>query len=274
MKLLLIIPFLLSTLSWAQTSSGKVEQDVVVTGDSNVPRLYYTIYFPPGYDNSPDREYPVVYFLAGGLDQNDWIKYGEVNRIFDGMIVSKKAPSFIAVMLCGAIYKFGNKWDTVFKESVIKQIDKRARILKDKNAKRAIVGFSLGGYYSVKSTASNENNFLCSVSICPVYLNARSSINNISPIYGLTDRSSTISSMIDKVTVLNQVAKAHQLLIGSDENFLNQDFIGIRKEVVKNENAQVIIRNGRHDWDFAILNLEPALEFVGDVFFGRLTTIH
>lgn len=30
------------------------------------------------------------------------------------------------------------------------------------------------------------------------------------------------------------------------------------------------IKNGEHDWDFVMQNLEPTLQFVGEVFFGRL----
>lgn len=273
MKLLVILPLLLSTVSLAQLNTVRLKQDVVITNDSSVPRLNYTIYFPPDYYNSPNREYPVIYFLAGGLDQNDWVKYGEANRIFDQMILNKKVPSFIAVMLCGAIYNLGDKWEKVFQESVINQIDKRARILKGKNSKRAIIGFSLGGYYATKATAKNEMNFLCSAAICPIYTNARASVEEVASVYGGLTHLETMTKMVDKITTINQVANPHQLLIGSDHNFLANDFLAVRKEVVKNQNAQVIVRNGQHDWDFAIQNLETALEFVGNVFFGRLSKI-
>jgi enterochelin esterase-like enzyme len=60
------------------------------------------VYVPPGYDDSLDQRYPVLYLLHGyGDDETGWINSGQANYIMDNLIASGKARPAIVVMPFG-----------------------------------------------------------------------------------------------------------------------------------------------------------------------------
>ena len=76
----------------------------------SVTRLWYpsksagydrriSIYTPPGYENSGDRRYPVLYLLHGtGGDEESWLSLGRAAQILDNMIDSGLTEPMIVVM--------------------------------------------------------------------------------------------------------------------------------------------------------------------------------
>ena len=53
-----------------------------------------TVYTPAGYEQNPDRRYPVFYLLHGmGGDEEAWNELGRASIILDNLIASGKAGS-------------------------------------------------------------------------------------------------------------------------------------------------------------------------------------
>ena len=110
------------------------------------------IYTPPGYMNS-DEEYPVLYLLNGGGDNEMcWEYSGRVAHILDNSIAEGKTKPFIAVMNNGMLRHSKNNtgsiddaFERMLIESCIPYIEKTYRVKKDK-WNRAIAGLSMGSF--------------------------------------------------------------------------------------------------------------------------------
>ena len=78
----------------------------IVTYDSkslNLTRRAY-VYTPPGYEESPDKRYPVLYLLHGsGLFEGAWVETGQANIILDNLLADGKIRPMVVVMPYGAI---------------------------------------------------------------------------------------------------------------------------------------------------------------------------
>jgi enterochelin esterase-like enzyme len=60
------------------------------------------VYTPPGYDQEPDKRYPVLYLQHGwGENEYGWGVQGRANLIMDNLIAESKAKPFIIVMTYG-----------------------------------------------------------------------------------------------------------------------------------------------------------------------------
>jgi enterochelin esterase-like enzyme len=60
------------------------------------------VYTPPGYDQEPDKRYPVLYLQHGwGENEYGWGVQGRTNLIMDNLIADGKAKPFIIVMTYG-----------------------------------------------------------------------------------------------------------------------------------------------------------------------------
>jgi enterochelin esterase-like enzyme len=270
MKALFTLIIFLPCTSFGQYAQGRIDEDMITT-KREVNKIYYAAYFPPDYDLSPTRKYPIIYFLSSAIDHNDWIKHGEVNKMFDKLIAERKIPPFIGIMLCGAPYKSPEEWKNLFEEDIIKIVERRVRAYPESRSKRAIIGFSLGGYYAIKSSVEMTNKFLCSIAFCPLYTSAINSVDHLVEVYEEQSKRDLVGQMINGIEKIeNKKNSNFQLIISSDNNLAKDDFDLIKMQVIQNPNSQVWIRNGEHDWDFAIRNLQPALEYAGDVFFGRI----
>jgi len=127
------------------------------------------IYTPPGYEESPDKKYPVIYLFHGANDyERGWTIAGRANWIMDNLIADKKAVPAIVVMPFGhatsgstgkapevkaiqAAHQTtgGGGW-TMEKDiinNVIPLVEKEYRVVKDKEH-RAVIGYSMGGGHS------------------------------------------------------------------------------------------------------------------------------
>jgi enterochelin esterase family protein len=123
------------------------------------------VYTPPGYDDHPDKRYPVLYLLHGANnDHHSWQRYGSANEILDNLAAEKAIEPFIVVMPLGyggasadgrsrgtagirgggGPPGGGNLYERDIVEDVIPFIDKSYRTLADREH-RAIIGFSMGG---------------------------------------------------------------------------------------------------------------------------------
>lgn len=127
-----------------------------------------TVYTPAGYEQNPDRRYPVFYLLHGaGGDENAWSELGRATVILDNMIASGDVEPMIVVMTngnpgrqaapgegsdgfvqpaIGMLRTMNGSFETHFPE-VVEFVDNNYRTIADKEH-RAIAGLSMGGFHS------------------------------------------------------------------------------------------------------------------------------
>jgi enterochelin esterase-like enzyme len=137
----------------------------------------YYVYTPPGYEESAQRQYPVLYLLHGFSDDaSGWISVGRANVILDNLIAHRKAKPMIVVMPLGygtmAFPRLGwTAWSHPdlreinfknFTEGLLTEIMPRIgneyRVNQDRNA-RAIAGLSMGGSESLLTGLNNLDEF-------------------------------------------------------------------------------------------------------------------
>jgi len=131
------------------------------------------VYTPYGYEENPDKRYPVLYLYHGGMrDEEQWSDLGLVRQILDNRIEKGEAVPMIVVMpniqsgLAAAEhievpgYRFkrqtvlggarGGDFVASMRDDIIPYVDSHFRTIPDK-AHRAVGGFSMGGGTTVNT---------------------------------------------------------------------------------------------------------------------------
>lgn len=111
------------------------------------------VYTPPGYDQAPDRRYPVLYLQHGwGENEYGWGAQGRAREIMDNLIAANRTRPFIIVMIygmtnetrMGGLRDFDIRpFETVLVRELIPFIDANFRTLADQ-PHRAMAGLSMG----------------------------------------------------------------------------------------------------------------------------------
>ncbi len=146
-------------------------------------RMY--VYTPYGYGES-NKKYPVLYLQhGGGGDEDAWSSLGRASQIMDNLIAEGKAEPMIVVMpnatpnqiaapdvmdpIEGSTDLFSMDMESdefhaggVYTESLIEDIipyvESHFNVIKKKSG-RAIAGLSMGGIYTLYTTARNPETF-------------------------------------------------------------------------------------------------------------------
>lgn len=131
--------------------SGYFEFFQMESDQMNYP-LEGRIYLPPCYDSSPDRKYPVLYFLHGqSFSDDQWDRLG-ADEVLDAMVLSGKFKPFIIVMPKETNY-LNNQWDSKYgislAEELVPFIDERYQTQKNRDG-RAIGGLSRGAAWAMR----------------------------------------------------------------------------------------------------------------------------
>ncbi|HAB16627.1 MAG TPA: alpha/beta hydrolase-fold protein [Verrucomicrobiota bacterium] len=126
------------------------------------------VYTPPGYDQNPDRRYPVLYLQHGwGENEYGWGAQGRAREIMDNLIAENKTRPFIIVMIygmtnetrMGGLRDFDiGPFETVLVKELIPYIDANFRTLSDQ-PNRAMAGLSMGGMETRMITLRNLDTF-------------------------------------------------------------------------------------------------------------------
>ena len=126
------------------------------------------VYTPPGYDQHPDRRYPVLYLQHGwGENEYGWGAQGCADLIMDNLLAENKTRPFIIVMIYGMTneIRFGGlrnfdigPFETVLVKELIPFIDANFRTLPDQ-PQRAMAGLSMGGMETKTITLRNPDTF-------------------------------------------------------------------------------------------------------------------
>jgi enterochelin esterase-like enzyme len=126
------------------------------------------VYTPPGYDQNPEKRYPVLYLQHGwGENEYGWGAQGCADLIMDNLIAENKTRPFIIVMIYGMTNetRFGGlrefkiePFETVLVKELIPFIDEHFRTLADQ-PNRAMAGLSMGGMETKTITLRNLDAF-------------------------------------------------------------------------------------------------------------------
>lgn len=123
------------------------------------------IYTPPGYDSNIHENYPVLYILhGGGEDETGWAKQGKTDLILDNLIASGKALPMIIVMPDAnmnipAFEEAGLKqFESELNTAIIPFVEKNYRI-KTGASNRALAGLSMGGIHTLYTGIQHADQF-------------------------------------------------------------------------------------------------------------------
>ena len=134
---------------------------------TNSWRQFY-IYTPPAYDSAVNTNYPVLYILhGGGEDERGWATQGKTDLILDNLIATQKAKPMLVVMMdgnmsAGGIAGFGERslqlFERELKEAVMPVVEKNYRIAKG-STNTALAGLSMGGLQTLYAGVRNTQMF-------------------------------------------------------------------------------------------------------------------
>ncbi len=169
---------------------GELRTHIYKSASNDVVREL-CVYVPPGYDNEPNKKYPVLYLLHGNAnDHQSWQRYGRANEILDNLLADGAIEPFLVVMPLGyggasingdgggvasgagpdnraSGGPFGGRpggpgGPDLYEQDIIKDvvplIDSKYRTLADRRS-RAIFGFSMGGGQSGRIGLGNLDTF-------------------------------------------------------------------------------------------------------------------
>ena len=130
---------------------GRFEQIEVPSELMNYP-MKAQVYLPACYDEEPDREYPVLYFLHGQSFQYDqWDRLG-ADETLDEMVASGEYEPFIIVMPNETNY-LNDQWESKhgpsLAEELVPWIDTHYRTIAKREG-RAIGGLSRGAAWAMR----------------------------------------------------------------------------------------------------------------------------
>jgi len=131
---------------------------------SNSWRRFF-LYTPPGYDQDPQADYPVLYILhGGGEDERGWSQQGLTDVILDNLIAAGQAKPMLVAMLDGNVVAPGCGEDflQLFEQELLQVVipfmEQNYRVRTDA-AGRALAGLSMGGIQTLHVGLRNADRF-------------------------------------------------------------------------------------------------------------------
>jgi enterochelin esterase-like enzyme len=123
------------------------------------------VYTPPGYDSAIQQQYPVLYLLhGGGEDERGWSAQGKTDLIMDNLIAAHQATPMLVVMMDGNVSSgnFGEQSLQTFENELMKVvipfIQKNYRT-RETGQQRALAGLSMGGLQTLYAGINNTDQF-------------------------------------------------------------------------------------------------------------------
>ncbi len=129
----------------------------------------FTVYLPPGYEDSRGQRYPVIYFLhgAGGNENADGPGFA---GIVDRLIKAGRVPPAICVFPNGGMSGYRNNprtninAETMIIGELVPLVDRQWRTLAHRDA-RVIAGYSMGGGGAVHLSLKHPHLFSAAASL-------------------------------------------------------------------------------------------------------------
>jgi len=147
------------------------QQSTVLNGETR----QVWVYTPPGYEQDPNRQYPVLYLLHGTNDTAaGWTIAGNENFILDNLIAEKKAVPMVVVMPFGHAAPYGVRgggnnttlFESYLFKDVIPLVEAKYRLAPGRE-QRAIAGLSMGAEQSLYLFFHHLDTFSSIGAFCP-----------------------------------------------------------------------------------------------------------
>lgn len=151
MRRLLLLLLVLAAVLPASASAASPFEEGSYQSQALADTIHYGVYLPPSYDSSPDKHYPVIYFLHGLTCSH--ICYREIWWLGDAMEQSGREAIIVGAQGNRPGQEFeqwmnlgpGENWETATATELVHEIDTHYRTIASREG-RAIVGASAGGY--------------------------------------------------------------------------------------------------------------------------------
>jgi S-formylglutathione hydrolase FrmB len=253
--------------------------------------LRYGVYLPPSYASSPNRKYPILYFLHGLYeDERRWSTRGQTDQIMNKMIAEGKIGEFIVAIPNGGTSFYTNtrdgseKWEDAIVTEFIPLIESSYRVNATR-ATRGISGTSMGGYGALKIAMKHPDLFGSASAHSAVLL------QDLSAAKVSAGRLQRFQEMFDKIYGINQDLSYWEannpMTLAKDTKKLNglklyfdcgtEDDYGfdagarqldemLTKAGYPHESH---LYPGRHGWDYAMQHTNESLLFHWKAFSGK-----
>jgi S-formylglutathione hydrolase FrmB len=253
--------------------------------------LKYGVYLPPSYSSSPNKKYPVLYFLHGLFeDETRWSTRGQTDQIMNRMIAEGKIGEFIVAIPYGGTSFYTNtrdgseKWEDALVMEFIPLIESSYRINATR-ATRGISGTSMGGYGALKIAMKHPDLFGSASAHSAVLL------QDLSAAKVSAGRLQRFQAMFDKIYGINQDLSYWEannpMTLAKDTKKLNglklyfdcgteDDYgfdVGTRQldEMLTKAGYphESHLYSGRHGWDYAMQHTNESILFHWKAFSGK-----
>ena len=274
------------SMVWAQ--GGLVYETKTVKSKILKMDRKYSIYLPPGYNES-DQSYPVLYLLHGsGDDHTGWVQFGQVQHVADKAIADGIAARMIIVMpdantgtrgYFNVIQGNFNYEDFFFKE-LIPHIEKTYRVRTDRRY-RAVAGLSMGGGGTIFYAMHRPDMFAAAAPLSASTGNwdieqfkQRSGNNNA--LTGISDKQiedyfnrHSIEGIIKNASEedMKRIKSIRWYISCGDDDFLYEGnsrmHIVFRQHEIPHEYR---VKDGGHTWTYWRMELPVLMEFISKSF--------
>jgi len=276
---------LICATTMALAQGGRVYETRTVKSNILKADRHYSIYLPPGYDET-DQSYPVLYLLHGsGDDHTGWVQFGQTKHIADKAIAEGKCGPMIIVMPDANTERRGYfndikgdfNYEDFFFQELIPHIEKTYRVRSERRY-RAISGLSMGGGGTIFYALHHPELFAAA---CP--LSASTGSWDIEQVKqrmgnqpGVTEEKlqqyfqrHSIEGMLSNASEdeLKQIKNTRWYISCGDDDFLYEGnammHITFKKKEIPHEYR---VKDGAHTWTYWRMELPLVLEFVAKSF--------
>jgi len=280
----IVLSFIACSVIWAQ--GGLVYETKTVKSEILKMERKYSIYLPPGYNES-DQSYPVLYLLHGsGDDHTGWVQFGQVQHIADKTIAEGKCARMIIVMPDANTGRRGYfndirgdfNYEDFFFNELIPHIEKTYRVRSERRY-RAVSGLSMGGGGTIFYTLHRPDLFAAAAPLSASTGNwemeqARNRLRNTAS--NVTEeqiaayyKHHSIEEIIKNASKeeLDKIKQVRWYISCGDDDFLYEGnslmHIAFRKNEIPHEFR---IKDGGHTWTYWRMELPLVMEFVSKSF--------
>jgi len=285
----IVLTFIHSYAGWAQ--GGLVYETRTVKSETLKMERKYSVYLPPGYEES-DQSYPVLYLLHGsGDDHTGWVQFGQVQHIADKTIAEGKCARMIIVMPDANSGRRGYfndirgdfNYEDFFFNELIPHIEKTYRVRSERRY-RAVSGLSMGGGGTIFYALHRPDLFAAAAPLSAStgswsfdqFKSRQANMMANTPSVTVTEaqmeayyKRHSIEEIIKDATqeALEKIKQVRWYVSCGDDDFLYEGnslmHIAFRKSEIPHEFR---IKDGGHTWTYWRMELPLVMEFVSKSF--------